>query len=196
MNSGKTPANPEQDKWRYLERLLVILKYWIYYMNKWLYPPRLVSCSCLFALLCFVLKLKKVRANLHMHNVQQFVWMRVILWARERNELSVAAWTAGQGCGCCRWVSGLLWPDKSLSRWKKEARNYRRAALCHTAAWTYTQTYRTLQHVCGRAMLHTYTHTHAQTHDMPVLLTVSWQRQFDVTLESLVGQLVGDASLL
>lgn len=32
---------------------------------------------------------------------------------------------------------------------EEEARNYRPAALCHTALKAYTQTYRTLQHACG-----------------------------------------------
>ena len=62
-----------------------------------------------------------------------------------------SVWTAGQGCGGCCWVSGLLCSDKSLSRWEKEARNYRPAAHCHTAVQACTQTCRTLQHVCGLA---------------------------------------------
>lgn len=60
---------------------------------------------------------------------------------------------------------------------------------CQTAARTYKQTYRTLRHACGRHATHQPAHAHTctgrHTHITSALLTVSWQEQLDVLLDSL-----------
>lgn len=85
--------------------------------------------------------------------LQQSVWMRLVWWVKEWCEFSVAAWTAGQGCGqrrCCeRGCSALI---RAYQDERKKPGITGPAAHCHAAAQTYTQTYRTLRHIRGRAM--------------------------------------------
>lgn len=89
----------------------------------------------------------------------------------DRDEVCVALWTAGQGRG------SLRRPDKRLSRWKEEARNYKLAACCCSAVGPQDPT--ALAWLCSKC--HTQWREHI--YSMPRQMSLFPLLCFQVTLQ-------------